>query len=141
QPATAPVELLMAGTGTAVGPSVAGSPSAPQAQPRRSLLRDSRPWMVTGGWPAAPFVVLLLVAALDQIDTRLFGVLGPEIKDYFGLDLGSIGALVTFAGILALVIALPIGYLVDRVRRTRLAALGAFATGVFGICTGFAPTV
>ena len=121
-------------TAPATGPAPARGP-----QPRRSLLRDSRPWMVTGGWPAMPFVILLLVAALDQIDTRLFAVLGPEIKDYFGLDLGAIGALVTFAGILALVIALPIGYLVDRVRRTRLAALGAFATGVFGICTGFAP--
>ena len=123
-------------TAPATGPAPARGP-----QPRRSLLRDSRPWMVTGGWPAMPFVILLLVAALDQIDTRLFAVLGPEIKDYFGLDLGAIGALVTFAGILSLVIALPIGYLVDRVQRTRLAALGAFATGVFGICTGFAPTV
>src|SRR5438552_5467286 len=37
-------------------------PPARGPQPRRSLLRDSRPWMVTGGWPAMPFVILLLVA-------------------------------------------------------------------------------
>src|SRR5204862_537161 len=107
----------------------------------RSLLRDTRPWAVTGGYPAKPFIVLLLAGALTEVDIRVFAVLGPEIKDYFGLDLSAIGALISVASVLALLVALPVGYFVDRVRRTRLAAGGAIATGVFATLTGLMPGV
>jgi branched-chain amino acid transport system ATP-binding protein len=108
---------------------------------RRSLLRDARPWAVTGGYPTLPFVVLVAIAALNEVDIRLFGVLGPEIKDYFGLDLSTIGALISVASVLSLMVALPIGFLVDRLRRTAMAAVGALATGVFAVFTGMAPNV
>ena len=119
-----------------------GSTEGEAAPPvRRNMLRDARPWAVTGGYPSMPFIVLLVILAFDEIDTRTFGVLGPEIKDYFGLDLSGIGALITFVGLVGLLLALPVGYLVDRLRRTRIAAAGAFATGIFGLLTGLAPNV
>jgi branched-chain amino acid transport system ATP-binding protein len=96
---------------------------------------------MTGGADPKPFVVLTLIAALTEVDLRMFGVLGPEIKDYFGLDLSSVGGLVSVAGALSLVLALPVGFLIDRTRRTTLAAFGAFASGGFLVATGLAPSV
>jgi branched-chain amino acid transport system ATP-binding protein len=102
---------------------------------------QKRWWDVTGGYPKLPFAVLVAIAAFNEVDRRLFGVLGPEIKDYFGVDLTSIGALVSVGATLALLLSLPIGILVDRVRRTYLAAAGAIATGIFALFTGLAPTL
>ena len=50
-------------TAPATGPAPARGP-----QPRRSLLRDSRPWMVTGGWPAMPFVMLYAAAVATDFN-------------------------------------------------------------------------
>ena len=107
----------------------------------RQLVTDTRLWNVTGGWPATPFVLLTVIAALDQVDKLLFGVLTPEIKDYFGIGIGSIAALTLLTGLLGLAVAIPFGYYVDRVSRVKLSALGALLLGVFAICTGLAPTV
>ncbi len=98
-------------------------------------------WKVTGDAPAKPFFVLVAISAVAEIDVRVFGVLGPEIKDYYGIDLGTVGALLSIAGIASLIVALPVGFLVDRVRRTWLAGAGAVLTGVFTIFTGMAPNI
>ena len=94
---------------------------------------------LTGGKPVKPFVVLTLIAALTEADLRLFGVLGPEIKDYFGLDLSSVGALLSVAGVLAWLGALPGGFLPDRVRRTRRVSFGAPPRRTFRCSPGVWP--
>ena len=96
---------------------------------------------MTGGADPKPFVVLTLIAALTEVDLRMFGVLGPEIKDYFGIDLTTVGGLISTAGVLSLLLALPVGFLIDRTRRTWLAAFGAFASGGFVVFTGVAPSL
>jgi ABC-type branched-subunit amino acid transport system ATPase component/MFS family permease len=75
------------------------------------------------------------------MDKGALGVLTPEIRDYFGLDLTTVTVVVSLTGVLVLALAVPIGYLSDRVNRTRLTAAGAVAIGAFGVLTGFAPTL
>jgi len=106
-----------------------------------NLLRELRPGSITGGVSATPLLVLTLIAGLDAYDKSAFGVLGPEIKDYFGVGLTGIGIALTLSSVLGLLAALPIGYLADRVNRVRMSALGAVVLGVFGFFTGIAPTL
>ncbi len=105
------------------------------------MTAPSRWWKVTGDAPAKPFFVLVAISAMADIDIRVFGVLGPEIKDYFGLDLASVGTLISVAGVASLLVALPVGFMVDRVRRTWLAGIGAILTGVFTLTSGLAPNL
>jgi ABC-type branched-subunit amino acid transport system ATPase component/predicted MFS family arabinose efflux permease len=96
---------------------------------------------LTLGVPVLPLVVLLVVAMVDEMDRAALGVLTPEIRDYFGLDLKTVTIIVSLTGVLTLLLAVPIGYLSDRMNRTTLTALGALCIGVFGVFTGLAPTI
>ena len=93
----------------------------------------------TGGVTATPLVVLFLLNLVDEFDRVAFGVLSPEIRDTFGLSDSGIVAVGSLAGVTALLAALPIGVLADRVRRVRLAAVGAAAWGGFTVLTALAP--
>jgi branched-chain amino acid transport system ATP-binding protein len=95
----------------------------------------------TGGVTAVPLVVLFALNLVDEFDRVAFGVLSPEIRDTFGLSDSGIVAVGSLAGVTALLAALPIGVLADRVRRVRLAGVGAAAWGGFTILTALAPAV
>ena len=94
----------------------------------------------TGGATAAPLLVLFALNLVDEFDRVAFGVLSPEIRDTFGLSDSGIVAVGSIAGVTSLLAALPIGVLADRVRRVRLAAVGAGAWGGFTILTALSPT-
>jgi branched-chain amino acid transport system ATP-binding protein len=94
----------------------------------------------TGGLTATPLVVLFLLNLVDEFDRVAFGVLSPEIRDSFRLSDSGIVAVGSLAGVTALLAALPIGVLADRVRRVRLAGVGAAAWGGFTILTALAPS-
>ncbi len=104
--------------------------------PLRSRLRAA-----TGGAPTGPLLVLFALNLVDEFDRVAFSVLSPEIRDDFGLTDSAIVAISSVAGISALLAALPIGVLADRVRRVRLAGLGAAAWGGFTVLTAAAPVV
>src|SRR5687768_11410990 len=93
----------------------------------------------TGGVSAAPLLVLFALNLVDEFDRVAFGVLSPEIRDTFGLSDSGIVAVGSIAGVTSLLAALPIGVLADRVRRVRLAAVGAATWGGFTILTALAP--
>lgn len=95
----------------------------------------------TGGVTVAPLLVLFALNLVDEFDRVAFGVLSPEIRDAFGLSDSGIVAVGSIAGVTSLLAALPIGVLADRVRRVRLAAVGAAAWGGFTILTALAPVV
>jgi MFS family permease len=95
----------------------------------------------TGGVAATPLVVLFLLNLVDEFDRVAFGVLSPEIRDAFGLSDSGIVAVGSLAGVTALLAALPIGVLADRVRRVRLSAVGAAAWGGFTVLTALSPAV
>src|SRR5437763_11579998 len=120
-----------------IDPAGGGSqPAANPPPPRTGWLRTLR----LGG-PALPMFVLFVVALVDEMDRSAIGVLTPEIRDYFGLDLTTVTIVVSLTGVVTLLLALPMGFLADRVSRTKLTALGALSIGVFGILTGIVPTI
>ena len=94
----------------------------------------------TGGVSAAPLLVLFALNLVDEFDRVAFGVLSPEIRDTFGLSDSGIVAVGSIAGVTSLLAALPIGVLADRVRRVRLAAVGAATWGSFTILTALSPS-
>ncbi|MGH8986467.1 MAG: MFS transporter [Acidimicrobiia bacterium] len=102
-----------------------------------------RDWMqrTTGGAPFFPIFVLFGLNAVDELDRTAFGILLPEIRDHFDLDLQGILSVVGLSFVAALVLALPIGFYADRLNRTRIAVLGGIAWGAFSVLTGFAVTV
>ncbi|MFP5321874.1 MAG: MFS transporter [Acidimicrobiia bacterium] len=103
--------------------------------PGRSLLD------VTGGAPVYPLVVLFGLNAVDELDRTAFGILIPEIRDDFGLDLQGVLALVAFVSVCALALQVPIAMLADRYDRVRIAWIGAAAWAMFSLGTGLAGSI
>ena len=66
----------------------------------RDILREYRPSVVTGGASATPLIVLAAVNMADEFDRIAFGVLLPEIRDYFGVSLTTVLTVSAIAGIL-----------------------------------------
>ena len=90
---------------------------------------------------SSPLAVLFALNLVDELDRVAFAVLSPEIREAFGLSDGGIVAIGAVAGVTALIAALPIGVLADRVCRVRLAAAGAAAWAGFTLLTAIAPVV
>ena len=87
-----------------------------------------------------PLLVLFGLNLVDEFDIAALSILGPEIRDAFGLtnaELGTIRALPAIVGL-----AIPfVGWLGDRSNRVRLAWMGAIVWGVFAFSTGLAGVV
>ncbi len=94
-----------------------------------------------GGAPLLPLLILFGLNAVDELDRSAFGLLLPEIRDHFGLDLKGVTALSAAVIPASLLFALPIARLADRHRRVPIAIVGAATWGVFCFFTGLAPTV
>jgi branched-chain amino acid transport system ATP-binding protein len=90
---------------------------------------------------AVPLVVMTVLFAFDQFDTAAFGVLAPTIERVFHLSDSRFGFIVILNLSFVLLLAIPIGYLGDRVARTRLVVAGGVVAGVFSFLTGLAGTV
>ena len=95
---------------------------------------------VSGG-TLYPLVVLFGLNAVDELDRTAFGVLLPEIRDEFGLDLQGILTLVGVVSLIALLLQVPIAAYADRTKRVRLAWIGAVGWGVCSLLTGMATTL
>ena len=93
---------------------------------------------ITGGAPVYPLVVLFGLNAVDELDRTAFGILIPEIRDEFGLDLQTVLGLVAFVSVCALALQVPIAMLADRFDRVRIAWIGAAAWAMFSLGTGLA---
>ncbi|NNF89720.1 MAG: MFS transporter, partial [Acidimicrobiia bacterium] len=93
---------------------------------------------MTEGGPVFPLLVLFGLNAVDELDRTAFGVLLPEIREEFGLNLTGLLGIVALVSAAALALQIPIAQLADRGNRTRLALLGALVWGVFSFATGLA---
>ncbi len=100
-------------------------------------------WMdaVTSGGTVYPLVVLFGLNAVDELDRTAFGVLLPEIREDFGLDLQGVLTLVSIVYLCALLLQVPIAALADRTNRVRLSWIGAVAWGICSLLTGMAATL
>jgi branched-chain amino acid transport system ATP-binding protein len=93
---------------------------------------------VTGGAPTFPLLVLFALFFFDEWDTAAFGTLAPNIKKAFGLSTHDFGLIVIANVSIVLLLAIPIGFLGDRVPRRPLVVAGGIAAGVFSLLTGLA---
>jgi ABC-type branched-subunit amino acid transport system ATPase component/sugar phosphate permease len=105
---------------------------------KRSLKERLDPRQITGSAPLMPLLILFGLNAVDELDRTAFGVLTPEIKEHFGLDLAGVATLTAVILPVGLLLELPIAYLADRWNRTRMAAFGAALWAIFTVLTGFA---
>jgi ABC-type branched-subunit amino acid transport system ATPase component/predicted MFS family arabinose efflux permease len=93
---------------------------------------------LTGNGPAYALLVLFGLNAVDELDRTAFGILLPEIRDEFDLDLQGVLTLIAVVYIAAFALQVPIATLADRHRRVPIAVAGAAAWGLFSLTTGLA---
>lgn len=93
---------------------------------------------ICAGEPAFPLFVLFGLNAVDELDRAAFGILLPEIRDHFGLDLSTTLGLVALASVAALALQVPIAQWADRSKRIPLVATGALVWALFSGLTGLA---
>ncbi|HVF33071.1 MAG TPA: MFS transporter [Acidimicrobiales bacterium] len=88
-----------------------------------------------------PLTILFGLNLVDEFDRVAFGALTPEIRDYFDLSNASIVTIASLAGGLAILMAVPIGYLADRTNRVRLSRVAALVWGTASLVTGLIPVL
>ena len=103
-------------------------------------VRHPRQWMreLCGGEAAFPLVVLFGLNAVDELDRTAFGVLLPEIREAFGIDIQTALTLVALSSVAALALQVPIAQWADRTNRIPLVVFGAVTWGLFSGMTGLA---
>ena len=103
-------------------------------------LRHPMVWLRTicGGESAFPLVILFGLNAVDELDRTAFGILLPNIRDEFNINLTTALALVALASIAALALQVPIAQYADRSKRIPLAIGGAIVWCLFSGMTGLA---
>ncbi|MEV4110958.1 MFS transporter, partial [Nonomuraea sp. NPDC049695] len=85
--------------------------------------------------------VLFIVGFVDRIENNLLSGVLPAVQSEWGFSDTAAGSIPTAAALAAAVVALPAGYLADRLSRTRIIAVvvlvWALATLGSGLATGF----
>jgi ABC-type branched-subunit amino acid transport system ATPase component/predicted MFS family arabinose efflux permease len=112
-------------------------PTASQAEPSRSwqsLVRDVDPRTIVG--PKLALFVLCATSLTARIDDQAIGVLIPQIRSDFGVDVTFIGTVGAVAGIVITLLTLPLGYVADRVRRVWMLRAGTVLTAASIAATG-----
>ena len=82
---------------------------------RRSYLAG-----VTGGAAGLPLLVLFGLNLVEEAERDAFGILVPNIRKSFGLDVQTVLSVVAVAALVGLAAQVPIAYLADRTRRVRM---------------------
>ncbi len=113
----------------------------PGGRPRRSGTRGRALDELTGPGPVYALLILFGLNAVDELDRTAFGILLPEIREDFGLDLTSILALIAIVAAGALALQIPIAQYSDRHRRVPVALGGAVVWAFFSVMTGLVSTV
>jgi branched-chain amino acid transport system ATP-binding protein len=96
---------------------------------------------ITDGATLVPLAILFGLNAVDELDQAAFGVLLPNIRDHFGLNLGGVLTLSALVLPAALLVGVPVARLADRWKRVPVGIAGASMWGLFSVLTGLAPTI
>jgi branched-chain amino acid transport system ATP-binding protein len=96
---------------------------------------------ITGAEAAFPLLVLFGLNAVDELDRTVFGILGPEIRDHFGLTNQGYLTMIALTLLGGLLLEVPLAYYADRLPRARIAVIGAAVWAIFGLATGLASTL
>ena len=91
------------------------------------------------GGGATTFVVLLLLASLDELQTAAITVLAPDMRDTFGVSDGTITFIAASSSAFVVFGAIPMGWAADRMKRVPIIgwSSGFFTFMVF--LSGLAP--
>lgn len=87
-----------------------------------------------------PVVVLAAVLSLDSADRSTLSAVESQLEPRFGITTTTFGVLAALTPVVALVVALPLGVLVDRVNRTRLLAVCTVAWAVGEVVAAISPS-
>jgi len=90
------------------------------------------------GYPLFPLYVLFALNLVDEFDIQAVSILGPNIRDAFGLSNAGLAGIRTAAALPGLLIPF-IGVLGDRNKRVRMCWIAAAVWGVFALGTGLVP--
>ena len=103
-------------------------------------VRHPMDWLreICGGEAAFPLIVLFGLNAVDELDRTAFGILLPEIRDSFGIDIQTALSIVALSSVAALALQVPIAQYADKTNRIPLVVFGALAWGFFSGMTGLA---
>ncbi|MDQ1439395.1 MAG: hypothetical protein QOK43_3024 [Acidimicrobiaceae bacterium] len=108
--------------------------------PRRRALaqavRDLDPRNIPG--PKLPFFVFGLITLIAGWDDQALGLIAPELRAEFGVSVQTLAALGSAIGIVAVLLALPTGFLVDRVKRVRIIRVGVIGSNVSSLLQAMA---
>jgi len=107
----------------------------------RSMATEGWRERLGGGTSLRPLSLLTTLRFTDTLDVAAFSLLIPDIRDYFGASLTKIETVVFIATLLPLVIAVPLGFLSDRVRRSTLLGIGFLLSGIFTMGTAFSASL
>ncbi len=99
-----------------------------------------RQWLndICGGQAAFPLLVLFGLNAVDELDRTAFGILLPNIRETFDIDIQTALSIVALSSVAALALQVPIAQYADRSKRMPLVVGGALAWGFFSGMTGLA---
>ena len=93
---------------------------------------------ICGGEAAFPLLVLFGLNAVDELDRTAFGVLLPNIREAFDINLQTTLSIVALSSVAALALQVPIAQYADRSKRIPLVVGGALAWAFFSGMTGLA---
>ena len=103
-------------------------------------VRHPKQWLtdLCGGEAAFPLIVLFGLNAVDELDRTAFGVLLPEIRESFNINISTALSIVALSSIAALALQVPIAQYADKSKRIPLVVVGALAWAAFSGMTGLA---
>ncbi len=103
-------------------------------------VRHPKQWMtdLCGGEAAFPLLILFGLNAVDELDRTAFGVLLPEIRESFDINISTALSIVALSSIAALALQVPIAQYADKSKRIPLVVVGALAWAFFSGMTGLA---
>ena len=119
---------------------------APSAQPRRrrfEAVRSTFGALNLRGFegPKLPLLILALTGTISQFDDLALGVLAPEIRAEFGFSLGFAALLGSTMQLVQLALALPFGYMADRVSRVWILRIGSLVANGSSVAQALSPTL
>ncbi|MCF2532446.1 ATP-binding protein [Yinghuangia soli] len=95
-----------------------------------------RAGLAAGG--SATFLTLTTLAAMDELESAALGILAPDIRDAFGMSDGAIVFISAASGAFLVLGALPMGWLADRCRRSRVIGWAGIAFSAMVFACGLA---
>ncbi len=105
------------------------------------FFRQLRPSVITDNGPRLPLFLLMYFFFVFQFESGLFHLVGPDIRDDLGINITLLATIGTVVNYVSYGAGPVVGYIADRLRRTRMLAVGAILSHLGMGLTGLAGSV